>query len=197
MKYCIRCAKEIGEGHDYCPYCGTPQKEPLKKESFSSSNNQSSKTVIVTGTLVLVVFAVIIAALLEKPSSNHPANSKESFNNLNKDISVLQKASIQVSASQILSEFKNNEIRAGEKYNGKRVSIIGCAADIDNTFGILTVSINSCGGLLDLDFVSAEFPNQQKNKLASLNKGQRIAVDCTIVDGGNIMGVHGTNCTIH
>ena len=196
MKYCIRCAKEIGEGHDYCPYCGTPQNKSLKQEYTQSSSSNSSKTVIVIGALILVALAVIIAALLEKPSSNHQTNRNETSYYSNKDSSIPQKGSVQVSASQILSEFKNNEIRAGEKYNGKRITIIGCAADIDNSFGVLTVSVNSCGGLLDLDYVLAEFPGHQKNKLASLNKGQRLAVECTIVDGGNIMGVHGTNCTI-
>ena len=194
MKYCIRCAKEIGEGHDYCPYCGTPQNKSQKQEYTHSPNSNSSKTVIVIGALILVVLAVIITALLEKPSNSHQLGNNRDFNNPNKEP---QKASIQVTASQILSEFKNNEIRAGEKYNGKRITILGCAADIDNSFGVLTVSINSCGGLLDLDYVIAEFPGHQKNKLAALNKGQRLAVDCTIVDGGNIIGVHGSNCTIH
>ena len=152
---------------------------------------------IVIGAVILVILAVIIAALLEKPSNSHQVNNKGVFSNLNKERSLPQKASIQVAASQILSEFKNNKIRAGEKYNGKRITILGCAADIDNSFGVLTVSINSCGGLLDLDYVIAEFPGHQKNKLAALNKGQRLAVDCTIVDGGNIIGVHGSNCTIH
>ena len=196
MKYCIRCAKEIGEGHDYCPYCGTPQKEVLKNEHIQSSNNNSSKALIVIGALILVALAVIIAALLEKPSSNLQTGSKENYSYLDKERSTPQKTSMQVSASQILNEFKNNEIRAGEKYNGKRITILGCAADIDNSFGVLTVSVNSCGGLLDIDYVLAEFPGHQKSKLARLNKGQRLAVDCTIVDGGNIMGVHGTNCTI-
>ena len=196
MKYCIRCAKEIGEGHDYCPYCGTPQKEVLKNEHIQSSNNNSSKALIVIGALILVALAVIIAALLEKPSSNLQTGSKENYSYLDKERSTPQKTSMQVSASQILNEFKNNEIRAGEKYNGKRITILGCAADIDNSFGVLTVSVNSCGGLLDIDYVLAEFPGHQKSKLARLNKGQCLAVDCTIVDGGNIMGVHGTNCTI-
>ena len=194
MKYCIRCAREIGEGHDYCPYCGTPQNKSQKQEYTHSPNSNSSKTVIVIGALILVVLAVIITALLEKTSNSHQLGNNRDFNYPNKEP---QKASIQVTASQILSEFKNNEIRAGEKYNGNRITILGCAADIDNSFGVLTVSINSCGGLLDLDYVIAEFPGHQKNKLAALNKGQRLAVDCTIVDGGNIIGVHGSNCTIH
>jgi hypothetical protein len=196
MKYCIRCAREIGEGHAFCPYCGTSQKIKPKEPVPEASNNSSSKTMVVVGVAIFVTLIVILTAVFESKSKSSGFSNKQSSYHAVKENSFAGSASVQVNASQILNEFKNNEIRAGEKYNGKRVRINGCATDIDNTFGILSVSLNSCGGLFDLDFVIAEFPQTQKSKLATLNKGQRIVVECTIVDGGNIMGVHGKNCSL-
>ena len=36
----------------------------------------------------------------------------------------------------------------------------------------------------------------QKDKIAKLNKGMRIRVECTIVDGGDWMGIKTKNCII-
>lgn len=192
MKYCIRCAREIGEGHAFCPYCGTSQKIKPKEVVPEASNNSSSKTKVVVGIAILVTLIVILTAVFENSSKSSGFNNKPvSYQTYN---TAKEYSFTGLNVSQILNEFKNNEIRAGEKYNGKRVWISGCAADIDNTFGILSVSLNSCGGLFDLDYVIAQFPQSQKSKLATLNKGQRIVVECTIVDGGDIMGVHGKDC---
>ena len=196
MKYCIRCAREIGEGHTFCPYCGSSQKIMPKESPSNNSQNSSSKTMIVVGVAALVVLAIIITALIEKSSVLRKSADATNSYNVAKEESFTGSPSIQVSASQILSEFKNNEIRAGEKYNGKRVRITGCAASIDNMIGILSIYINSCGGVFDLDYVHAQFPDNAKSRLARLNKGERVVVDCTIVDGGDIMGVSGSNCVL-
>ena len=194
MKYCIRCAREIGEGHAFCPYCGTSQKIKPKENVPETSNNPSFKTKVVVVVAILVILIIILTALFENRSKSSGFNNKTvSYHTYN---AVKESPFAGLNVSQILNEFKNNEIRAGEKYNGKRIRISGCAADIDNTFGILSVSLNSCGGLFDLDYVLAQFPQTQKSKLAALNKGQRIVVECTIVDGGDIMGVHGKDCSL-
>ena len=49
---------------------------------------------------------------------------------------------------------------------------------------------------MDLDFIHAQFSDNEKNKLSRLNKGQRISVECTVIDGGNIMGVSANNCNL-
>lgn len=194
MKYCLRCAREIGEGHDFCPYCGSSQKENRRVESKIENTNKQSKTPIVIGVVALFLFILGAVAFFEKTDkqiggSSHNTveyHQEKSFSN----------PVISVSARQILKDFENNEIRAGDQYNGKRVRIAGCAAAIDNMLGVLSISINSCGGDFDIDYVHAIFPNIAKSQLSRLNKGQKVVVECTIDDGGDIMGVSASNCIL-
>lgn len=194
MKYCIRCAREIGEGHNFCPYCGSSQKDSRKIDADQIQSKAQSKLSVVKWVVIVFFALLFLVAFLEKIASNSSTSRKT-------ETSISQEKSfsgtvVSVSAKQILNEFKNNEIRAGDRYNGRRVLIAGCAADIDNSLGVLSVSVNSCGGIMDLDFVHAQFPDNEKNKLSRLNKGQRISVECTVIDGGDFMGVVANNCSL-
>ncbi|GEM_PF-3589179 len=194
MKYCLRCAREIGEGHETCPFCGTPQKELRKQHMHLPEEKSSAKVYICAGIVGFLILLLVLAVIIEKNSFTFNSKSKP----IQAEVLMQSKTPVtSISAKQILSEYKNNEIRAGEMFNGKRIEISGCVANIDNTLGILSVYINSCGGPLDIiDFVHAVFPEKEKKHLSMLNKGQRVSVICTINDGGNIMGVHGDNCLI-
>ncbi len=194
MKYCLRCAREIGEGHETCPFCGTPQKELRKQHMHLPEEKSSAKVYICAGIVGFLILLLVLAVIIEKNSFTFNSKSKP----IQTEVLMQSKTPVtSISAKQILSEYKNNEIRAGEMFNGKRIEISGCVANIDNTLGILSVYINSCGGPLDIiDFVHAIFPEKEKKNLSMLNKGQRISVICTINDGGNIMGVQGDNCLI-
>lgn len=195
MKYCLRCAREIGEGHSFCPYCGTSQKEIKKNEPGHISCEKPSKIPIIVGIIVIMAVVLIIAAFVERANTIESNNSYKTVGTPTRDNSFSAPV-IAVSARQILSDFNNNEIRAGDQYNGKRVRISGCAAGIDNMMGVLSISINSCGGDFDIDYVRAQFPNSAKEKLSRLNKGQKVVVECTIDDGGDIMGVAASNCIL-
>ena len=194
MKYCLRCAREIGEGHETCPFCGTPQKELRKQHMHLPEEKSSAKVYICAGIVGFLILLLVLAVIIEKNSFTFNSKSKP----IQAEVLMQSKTPVtSISAKQILSEYKNNEIRAGEMFNGKRIEISGCGANIDNTLGILSVYINSCGGPLDvIDFVHAIFPEKEKKNLSMLNKGQKISVICTINDGGNIMGVQGDNCLI-
>ena len=195
MKYCLRCAREIGEGRDFCPYCGYSQKKSAVPEQTSAVKDSSIKLPIIVGTCVIFVIILVVVAFVEKASINR-SNHAYKQHSIPVQEKIFSSPTISVSARQILSDYDNNEIRAGERYNGKRVRIAGCAANIDNSLGILSVFVNSCGGPLNLKFVHARFPDNAKSSLTSLNKGQRIIVECTVIDGGNVMGVAAENCVL-
>ena len=196
MKYCLRCAREIGEGHDYCPYCGTPQKESVSREPSRPASSFSSKVPIIAGIGIAIILIFIIVAFIESSNidkSNHTYKQQSNSAQQEKAFSL---PIISVSARQILKDFNNNEIRAGEQYNGKRVRITGCAASIDNTMGVLGIFINSCGGDFDIDYIHAQFSDNAKSRLSKLNKNQRVVVECSIIDGGDVMGVAAENCIL-
>lgn len=44
MKSCERCGKELGEGANYCPYCGSPTKK-VASEVYSVSSDDLLKKV--------------------------------------------------------------------------------------------------------------------------------------------------------
>ena len=195
MKYCLRCAREIGEGHEFCPHCGTPQKEIVRTTSEYNRNSSHTKKFTIIGVVVAFLLILLAVALVEKTNSSGVTSIQQSALAHHQE-KTFSNPIVSISARQILNEYKNNEIRAGEQYNGKRVRISGCAANIDNTMGILSVFVNSCGGLLDIDYVHAQFPDNAKGQLSRLNKGQKVVVECTVNDGGDIMGVMASNCTL-
>ncbi len=195
MKYCLRCAREIGEGHDFCPYCGSSQKKSAVPGQTSAVKGSSAKLPIIVGICAIFAIILVVVALVEKSNVVEANHTYKQHSNPVQE-KIFSSPTISVSAKQILNDYDNNEIHAGEQYNGKRVRIAGCAANIDNSLGILSVFVNSCGGPFDLKFVHARFPDNAKKSLTSLNKGQRIIVECTIVDGGNVMGVAAENCVL-
>lgn len=189
MRYCIRCARDIGEGKETCPFCGTPQKRS-EIPPIATKGNSWIKIAIGGGILftflVIAISVIITIALLDTPKDD---GEKPIFND---------DRSIVTTASFLLNEFQNNEIRAGEMYNDKIVAFSGCVEAVDNSFkelGFLTASISGCGAL-KLDAITAVFPEYRKDQLIQLNKGQKVNIKCRIVDGGDIMGVHGTDCEV-
>ncbi|WP_255369484.1 OB-fold putative lipoprotein [Fibrobacter sp. UWP2] len=150
---------------------------------------------IIIGLVIAMMIVSVIIAFIEK-SNIEKSNYSYKTTQTRVQEKSFSSPVISVSAKQILSDFNSNEVRAGDQYNGKRVRISGCAASIDNMMGILSVYINSCGGDFDIDYVRAQFPNRAKEKLSRLNKGQKVVVECTIDDGGDIMGVAASNCIL-
>lgn len=190
MRWCIRCSKEIGEGYEFCPHCGSSQKRTSPRQQVITKSSDTPKMLLIGGIVLAVVVAIIAAVFLNRSpvsSANYEVKSYPS---------ETLSSTISVSARDIIREFSNNEVRAAEKYKGKRVVITGCAASIDNNFGVLSVSINACGGEFDIDYVLAMFPQNERNQLVSLNKHQKISVSCRVSDGGNLMGVQAEDCKI-
>lgn len=114
-----------------------------------------------------------------------------------KQCSEPAKVEMNVSITELHNEFVQHEIRAGKKYNGKRIGISGCVGDIDGTYGEynMIVNIEECGRWFPSS-IPASMKRNQKDKIAKLNKGMRIRVECTIVDGGDWMGIETKNCII-
>jgi hypothetical protein len=114
-----------------------------------------------------------------------------------KQCSEPAKVEMNVSITELHNEFVQHEIRAGKKYNGKRIGISGCVGDIDGTYGEynMIVNIEECGRWFPSS-IPASMKRNQKDKIAKLNKGMRIRVECTIVDGGDWMGIKTKNCII-
>ena len=99
---------------------------------------------------------------------------------------------IEVNASDLVREFKANEIRAEQKYSGKVVHITGVVDTIgEDIMGDGYVSFRGPGFLQN-----AQAMFDDKSVLAALNPGQALTVTCGDLSGGNIMGVILRQCAM-
>ncbi|MCQ2099027.1 hypothetical protein [Fibrobacter sp. UWH1] len=187
MRYCIRCARDIGEGHEYCPHCGTPQKSPLPRPVPAKKKAIWFKIAIIVGIVLVLIIAVCVSMAVTVYEDSKP-NPDAIIHNAN--------GSITTTAKTLLKEFNDNEIRAGEMFNEKRVSFSGCVESVNDMLLFSTVHINNCG-ILGSKTIKAIFPTSAKKDLATLVKGNKATITCTIVDGGNIMGVLAKECLVN
>ena len=99
-----------------------------------------------------------------------------------------------VSATQIVNEYDNNEIAADSRYKDKYVRISGVANDIGkDILDSMYVTIGE-GADFELRSVQAFFPDEDEGALAGLRKGSRITVVCRIE--GLMLNVLGRDCVL-
>lgn len=98
-----------------------------------------------------------------------------------------------VNVSELLSDYKGNELRGDNKYKGKRVRIIGKAGafkrDLTNTI-FMTVGT---GAQFEIPEAQCFFGDQYADRVASLTKGALVMVNCTV--DGLMMNVLMKDCT--
>ena len=75
-----------------------------------------------------------------------------------------------IDARTLVAEYKNNEVAANAKYQGKKLEVTGIVDNISDTMGSITVSLRG-GGNFELVNVICGFSDA--SGVASLNKGQK------------------------
>jgi len=85
-----------------------------------------------------------------------------------------QAPSYTLSASQLFSEYKNNEVAADAKYKGKVVIVSGTIQNIGKD--IMDDAYIVIGGGGFLDGVQCTFTKGQQSSVARLSKGQQVRV---------------------
>ncbi|WP_308603611.1 hypothetical protein [uncultured Fibrobacter sp.] len=88
-------------------------------------------------------------------------------------------AELTITAKNLLDEYRSNEVRAKQTYDGKRVQITGYIFKIEELFGMPSVSIIPERNF-DFQTLSVLFPKKDKAILANLEKGRQITVICTL-----------------
>jgi len=196
MRYCIACARDIGEGHEFCPHCGTPQKRTvstaaLPKDASTAASRKAPlwAKLFIASTLLLGI-AVVAVSITAAVVLHDKATTEQD------DIIVTPDGSIVTTAKTLLKEFNDNEIRGAELFNGKRVSFSGCIESVDDMLLFSSVHVNDCT-ILGSKPIRAIFPSKAKKSLGKIKKNEKATITCTIVDGGNIMGVLAKDCEIN
>lgn len=99
---------------------------------------------------------------------------------------------ISVTAAQLMSEYDANELAADQKYKGKVVKITGKVNSIQKMMGSSFVTLGS-GKEFEIQSVQAFFDESYEGKLAQLQKGQSLTIQCTV--DGKGMGVSAKECS--
>lgn len=99
-----------------------------------------------------------------------------------------------VGISQILNEYKSNEVAADEKYKDRKVQVTGIINSIGkDLLGTMYVTLGT-GQQFELYFFQAMFDDEYKSQIVSLRKGDKITVVCRVT--GLIINVLAEECEL-
>jgi hypothetical protein len=103
---------------------------------------------------------------------------------------VQEQKAIEVSASNLLSEYKNNETRANDQYKGKVVQITG------SIHRIVERAVELKGGdAIVMDRVNCQFEDADRKTLSSLSSGNQVTIK-GICDGKGFINVNIKKCKL-
>jgi hypothetical protein len=103
---------------------------------------------------------------------------------------VQEQKPIEVSAVQLLSEYKDNEAKANDKYKGKVVQVDGVIDRITEGY----VKLKG-GGQFELLTVDCHFDDEDRKTVASLSSGSRVTIK-GICDGKGFGGINIHRCKL-
>jgi hypothetical protein len=99
-----------------------------------------------------------------------------------------------VSLSDLLSDYKGNEVRADGKYKGKTIQVTGIVDDVKKDItGDPYVTVGS-GAAFEIPQVQCTAGSNQTAAFANLNKGQKVTVQGEV--DGLMMNVLLSDCVI-
>jgi hypothetical protein len=144
--------------------------------------------------LVVIVLAVIGSANGYPPSNtnNKVANNQQSRNN-QQNQKAPEEQIVKVTALQLVSDYKANQVAADNKYKGKTFQISGTINSIGKD--ILDNPYVTLNGTDFLSNVQCYFDKSDQGELASLVKDTKLTVNCK-VSGESIGNVMAKGCTI-
>ena len=175
MVKCKVCGKEISKGAK-CPNCG--------KDSRCFVSRHKVLTVI--GGLVIIG---ALGSVTGGNSNNKISDSKQTSvsveNSDDKQTSVSidensnkkqMEPELNISASELINAYKENEVKADKMYKGKIVEVNGIVDGIDSDISDKAVVRLSNGDEFSFDNVSCYIDDENQNKACELKKGQNVTI---------------------
>ena len=192
MVKCKVCGKEISKGAK-CPNCG--------KDSRCFVSRHKVLTVI--GGLVIIG---ALGSVTGGNSNNKVSDSKQtsvSVENSNEQTSVSNENSnkkqmepeLNISATELINAYEENEVKADKMYKGKIVEITGIVDGIDSDIDDKAVVRLSDGDEFSFDTVTCYIDDENQDKACELEKGQNVTI-VGEADGEVIGRPHIKDCKI-
>lgn len=120
---------------------------------------------ILTGIGGIFLFFILVSALGSPKEGQEPTASNTE--------AAETEQTVTVSASQLYSDYKQNELAADEKYKGKMIEVSGTVSTIEEMFGQKFVTLNT-GDIIGK--IQCFLDDSEGSKAASLTVGQQITL---------------------
>ncbi|WP_019693682.1 OB-fold protein [Pseudomonas fluorescens] len=202
---CPDCRKDISDAAPSCPNCGRPGAIAASARGAQIPHAQPVRPVgllLALGILLLpMVFAwftlsrgrttkarvmafgyLALSVWLFASQQSHDATSKpdSSVASAPKAAAPAQEEVMPLAVGQILSDYKNNEVAADNRFKGRLVRITGTVGDIKKDItNSLYVTIGT-GAAFELPMAQAFFDDSMSQQLGQLRKGQKITATCRV-----------------
>ena len=174
MVKCKVCGKEISKGAK-CPNCG--------KDSRCFVSRHKVLTVI-GGLVIIGALGSITGGNSDNKISDSKQTSVSIENSDDKQTSVSTENSnkkqmepeLNISATELINAYKENEVKADKMYKGKIVEVNGIVDGIDSDMDDKAVVRLSDGDEFSIYNVSCYIDNDNQNKACELKKGQSVTI---------------------
>lgn len=165
-----------------CPKCSEPiqQEAKLCKHCHADLRNWFMRHKILTGILGLFTFVIFVSALGKPNESTSPST-----------VTTQPEEVISVTASQLVSEYKQNEIAADSKYKDKTLEVSGTVGSIAESFGKQYVTLKSEDIIIS---VQCFLKSSESEKAATLYQGQSVILQGK--NDGMSLNISLSNCAI-
>ena len=162
MVKCKVCGKEISKGAK-CPNCG--------KDSRCFVNRHKVLTVI--GGLVIIG---ALGNIVGGNSNNKISDSKQTNVSIENSNKKQMEPELNISATELINAYKENEVKADKMYKGKIVEVNGIVDGIDSDIEDKAVVRLSDGDEFSIYTVSCFIDNDNQDKACELKKGQNVTI---------------------
>ena len=174
MVKCKVCGKEISKGAK-CPNCG--------KDSRCFVSRHKVLTVI-AGLVIIGALGSITGGNSNNKISDSKQTSVSIENSDSKQTSVSNENSnkkqmepeLNISATELINAYKENEIKADKMYKGKIVEVNGIVDAIDSGIDDKAIVRLSDGDEFSFDNVQCCIDDENQDKACELNKGENVTI---------------------
>ena len=174
MVKCKVCGKEISKGAK-CPNCG--------KDSRCFVSRHKVLTVI-GGLVIIGALGSVTGGNSNNKISDNKQASVSVENSDSKQTSVSNENSnkkqmepeLNISATELINAYKENEVKADKMYKGKIVEVNGIVDGIDSDMDDKAVVRLSDGDEFSFDNVQCCIDDENQDKACELEKGQNVTI---------------------
>lgn len=155
-KNCPKCAESIQDNAKKCKHC------------YADLRNWFIRHKIITGILAFILFTIFLTSFGNSSEIQKSVNNDRISNNNQTTEQI-----VTVTASQLYSEYKQNELAANNKYKGKKIEVSGTIFSIEKMFGQKFITLNT-GDIIGK--VQCFLNNSEISKAVNLTVGQQISL---------------------